>query len=603
MNGARFDSMVRALATEVSRRRILQAGLGTLGVGILRERHATAAAQSECGAFEDDCFGYYTDTSSDPSNCGSCGRACPYGTTCRFGSCECSPFETLCSGACTNTTSDPNNCGSCGVVCPYGTRCSLGECECSPFETWCSDRCVNTSSDPDHCGACGAVCPYGTRCSISQCECSPFETWCDGQCVNTNTDASNCGDCRNACPYGTRCSVGSCVCPPTEEWCTDRCTDTARDPQHCGRCGNTCPVGSSCVLGVCQANVATEPSRLGPTEVAASRRVDAREAIYDVIDLGTGTGDWSRAIAINQDGVVVGLSAKALRPEDNVVESDTEQVFMWADGRRTDLTALGINEAFDINASGDILGTGTNGAVLLRGDTGQMEPLEFPATSSPLPAVALNDKREVVGGGGNGAFITGGRQIRPLVVPSGFSTIFPEDINNASQVVGGLYVTQGTTEGARAFIYRSGVVFPISAAPAGETSWALGVNDRGQVVGGAAFYRSIGGAGRAFLFDSDTGEMTDLGTLAGYEWSLAKGVNANGQVVGFAWKPKSNQPPFTRAFLYDWRDHSMVDLNDVIAPDGGWFLTDAVGINDDGQIIGQGKIADQVHAFLLTPKA
>jgi len=45
----------------------------------------------------------------------------------------------------------------------------------------------------------------------------------------------------------------------------------------------------------------------------------------------------------------------------------------------------------------------------------------------------------------------------------------------------------------------------------------------------------------------------------------------------------------------------MQNLNDLIPSDSGWLLRLAFDINSSGQIVGQGTINGQSHAFLLTP--
>jgi hypothetical protein len=56
----------------------------------------------------------------------------------------------------------------------------------------------------------------------------------------------------------------------------------------------------------------------------------------------------------------------------------------------------------------------------------------------------------------------------------------------------------------------------------------------------------------------------------------------------------------TGAFIYDTQ---MRDLNTLIPPGSGWFLSSATGINDAGQITGTGSFGGPTHAFLLTPVA
>ena len=105
----------------------------------------------------------------------------------------------------------------------------------------------------------------------------------------------------------------------------------------------------------------------------------------------------------------------------------------------------------------------------------------------------------------------------------------------------------------------------------GSLSSAAGINAAGQVVG----YAYTGGdtAQRAFLWQS--GAMQDLGTLGGDE-SSAYGINAAGQVVGNAAIAGGLE---SRAFL--WQAGSMQDLGTL-----GGALSDAAGINAAGQVVG-----------------
>ncbi len=60
---------------------------------------------------------------------------------------------------------------------------------------------------------------------------------------------------------------------------------------------------------------------------------------------------------------------------------------------------------------------------------------------------------------------------------------------------------------------------------------------------------------------------------------------------------------FKRAFLFDGT--KMRDLNTLIPASSGWYLQIAFGINNSGQIVGQGVTKSDpstAHAFLLLPK-
>ncbi len=48
--------------------------------------------------------------------------------------------------------------------------------------------------------------------------------------------------------------------------------------------------------------------------------------------------------------------------------------------------------------------------------------------------------------------------------------------------------------------------------------------------------------------------------------------------------------------------NNMQDLNGLIPANSGWFLFDATGINNAGQIVGRGAFNGQIHGFLLTPE-
>ncbi len=246
----------------------------TADVGVDVSTEAAAACpgtQMLCGAV-------CSTLSSDPANCGACGKACATGEFCVSGSCknQCATGQTGCSGDagtyCANTGTDDDNCGSCGNTCVAGQVCSGGKCgtTCATGEALCagdagSPYCASEQTDNANCGSCGNTCPAGQVCGAGLCgaTCGTGETLCapDGgapYCAGTQTDNANCGTCGNACPSGQVCSAGTCglTCLSPQSLCTPDggapyCASEQTDNANCGSCGNVCAAGQICTASVC----------------------------------------------------------------------------------------------------------------------------------------------------------------------------------------------------------------------------------------------------------------------------------------------------------------------------------------------------------------
>ena len=93
--------------------------------------------------------------------------------------------------------------------------------------------------------------------------------------------------------------------------------------------------------------------------------------------------------------------------------------------------------------------------------------------------------------------------------------------------------------------------------------------------------------------------MTDLGTLDANFSTHAYDINASRVVVGYSmW----SAPPVTVYDAFIWYDGVMSSLDDLIHdPDANWDLHMALGINTDGQIVGDGSHDGGTRAVLLNP--
>lgn len=182
-----------------------------------------------------------------------------------------------------------------------------------------------------------------------------------------------------------------------------------------------------------------------------------------------------------------------------------------------------------------------------------------------------------VGVGALGIYIRDGSTSTDISVPYAPT---PYGINDRGQVVG---VTHDIHGARYPFLYSNGKATDLSNGFGGE---AYAINDRGDVVG--AFDRGpIGG----FLYHD--GHIIDLGGLGG-RGAVPYGINDLGQIVGTS---KTGQGAI-HAFLY--QDGVMRDLNDLIKFSPTLVLTDAIGINNKGQIAAQGLLNGEIHAFLIS---
>jgi probable HAF family extracellular repeat protein len=154
-------------------------------------------------------------------------------------------------------------------------------------------------------------------------------------------------------------------------------------------------------------------------------------------------------------------------------------------------------------------------------------------------------------------------QVAKILHPEG-QALFPLAFNNAGAVVGAV---QSET-GERAFHY-SGTTLTILPTLGGANARAWDINSSGIVVGEA---QTAEGATHAFIWNSNTEQMTDLGGLLGaVEGSIAYGINDAGQVVG-----EMGPAYFGNAFVWSEAD-GVTDLGPGYAK----------SINASGGIAGQ----------------
>jgi probable HAF family extracellular repeat protein len=310
---------------------------------------------------------------------------------------------------------------------------------------------------------------------------------------------------------------------------------------------------------------------------------------YVVVGLDTNA---SFATGINNAGQVSGYSPSA---------TNAARAWRWSPGGgRTDLGSFGgaDNRALAINGAGQVAGYSTDVSGVAHGfkfSGGSLLDVGGAGAGTNIFPQAINGAGIISGfttfGGATLSFLATSNNFSVLgtilgAAPPATASAF--GINDAGRVVG-----TGSWQNGFQHAFRTGangLNLQDLGTLGGDESSAAAINTIGQVVGTA---QPITGDSHAFLF-SDGAGMTDLGTLGGIG-SDALALNNIGVVVG------SSQIANGEVHAFAWTaGGGMRDLNNLIPINAGWVLTEATGVNDLGQIVGNGLLNGQPRAFLLT---
>jgi probable HAF family extracellular repeat protein len=314
---------------------------------------------------------------------------------------------------------------------------------------------------------------------------------------------------------------------------------------------------------------------------------------YSITDLGTLGGSSSQAFAVNASGAVTGVSATT---------GGVEDAFLWtAAGGMQDLGSLGGSGSIGtaINTAGNVVGgatlpTNVFHAFLWTSSGGMQDLGSVVGASGNSEALGIDDHNRVVGnsstaGNPNGhAVVWVGTTIHDLGTIAGDYS-FAYAINNHFQVAG----TSSTATSLDGFLWtKSGGFRDLGQLANGDGSVALALNDFGMIAGYNG--QGISAAPAAVVWNSKG--IHNIGSLGGGT-ATATGVNDQCQVVGYS---LLSDTITNHAFIWT-QAGGMQDLNKLIPAGSGWVLDVGNGINGSGQIVGQGVIQGQAHAFLLTP--
>jgi probable HAF family extracellular repeat protein len=304
-----------------------------------------------------------------------------------------------------------------------------------------------------------------------------------------------------------------------------------------------------------------------------------------IINLGTLGGNQSVANGISDRGQVVGAALNAISDPFatiplcptcgtfaqyfNFVPAATQMhAFRWTEaGGMQDLGALGgpDSSASFVNQRGQIAG-------------------EFFTSFTPNPSTGVPTVDPF--------FWENGKMVDIGTLGGTFGA--PNWMNNRGQVVG--YSNVAGDQNSHAFRWdKKEGLKDLGVLPGASSSGADSINDAGEIVGGSC---GLNGANFCLAVLWKDGAVIDLGTLAGDTCSSANWINSQSQIVGFASADCNNED---HAGLSE-NGGRFVDLQKLVLPGSGVTLTNAIFINDQGEIAARGVLSNgDQRAVVLIP--
>ncbi len=318
------------------------------------------------------------------------------------------------------------------------------------------------------------------------------------------------------------------------------------------------------------------------TLLACAAGLHAQLTYTNLTMIDPGGSQSSRASAINASG-------------QTLVEDGNGNLFLWSAGTSTQVTTnLGAGSIFSpfsgaLNDSGQVLGYVEDGEDYRYfiwssgGGTTEVTPGSF-----IWEVNGLNNAGQVVGllsGEPDHGFVwSSGGGTTQLASPHG-NTTYANAINNSGQVAG-----RTTDENFNTVAVRWAPDGSVSDTLVLGMGYVAAINDAGVVAGGLVDSETF--TETAYFWDGET--MTTVDALPGDDEGVsANAINTFGDIVG------TSEGAGERAYLYT--DGDMYDLNALVAGflvenggDTAGFVTlwNAFGINDAGQIVGQGLYYD-----------
>jgi hypothetical protein len=333
--------------------------------------------------------------------------------------------------------------------------------------------------------------------------------------------------------------------------------------------------------------------------VAATATANPQYQIYDIGVVQTGD-TASQGFGVSTGGIAVGRSFR----------TGGTQAFTWTPGGGIvglpNLSGRSFCVSNSANDSGIVVGTGAttsfgSGRLPVVWQNGVVSQLPLPAGQTLGDANRVNASGVAVGSANSGSlqrgviYSGGSASIITQTTSNGSYFLTAFGINDSGRVVGqGIDPNNAAVNVGIVYDIGASMAFSVGALPGFNGALAFGVSNTGYVVGSSMLNQ---GPGFPFIW-SDAGGIVAIPLASGTSQGSARAVNSAGWVVG------DDSSAFSIPFLYDGT--MTYRLADIIPTGSGWDLSmntssSALGISDNGVIVGTGVYNGATHAYAMIP--
>lgn len=337
--------------------------------------------------------------------------------------------------------------------------------------------------------------------------------------------------------------------------------------------------------------------------IALAAAAMAGPPTYEIFDIGivNPNDSASQGFRVSDNGIATGRSF-----------GNPTQAFSWTKGGGLvglpNLAAPSrpFSVGNGVTNGGVVVGTGSttsfgSSPLPLIWQNGTVAQLPLPAGQTLGRANDINNLGVAVGSVNGGSlevgviYSGGGAAVITQTTANGSMLRTAFGINDAGRVVGfGIDPNNAAVNVGFVIDTATNSAFTVGALPGFNGAIAFDVSQAGHVVGSSMLNQ---GSGLPFIW-SDADGILPIPLPAGTSQGSARGVNSLGWAVGTA------SSAFAIPFLFDGvNTHRLADL---LPPGSGWDLStntssSALGISEDGVIVGTGVRNGAVRAYAMVP--